>query len=229
MGWLWGVLLCVGGSVGCLSAQEPDLAVVKEVLSVRDEVASSIMALHGYTWTEHIEVLVKKELKSARDLACRYDVSGDLVKKPIDPVPDKANPSAKRLAVRMKANFEDYIERSINVTHGYVPLNPERIQYLLEHGQIALSPPGSGKAELTVRDYYQKGDSVVFTYDRETKALLRLTIQSTLGTPKDPVNLVAIFERLPDGPNHLASTELNAPAKKVTVTTRNVDYKKLPN
>ncbi len=37
----------------------------------------------------------------------------------------------------------------------------------------------------------------------------------------------AVFETLPDGTNHLASSVLNATAKKVQVKTQNSNYQKL--
>ena len=78
-----------------------------------------------------------------------------------------------------------------------------------------------------MKDYFQTGDSVVFTYDPKSKVLLQVNVFSDLANPKDPVTMEAVFETLPDGVNHLASTTLNAPAKKVQIKTRNMLYEKL--
>jgi hypothetical protein len=67
----------------------------------------------------------------------------------------------------------------------------------------------------------------VFTYDSASKALLRATVASTLGGPKDPVTLEAVFETLPGGVNHLSSAVLTAKKKKVVVKRQNVDYRKM--
>jgi len=38
-----------------------------------------------------------------------------------------------------------------------------------------------------------------------------------------------LFEKLPDGVNHVSSATLNATAKKVQVKVKNVSYQKLAN
>jgi len=63
-----------------LHAQGLDQRLADEVNAIRAEVARSNLALRGYTWTEHTEVLVKGKLQSASDAACRYDATGQIVK-----------------------------------------------------------------------------------------------------------------------------------------------------
>jgi len=50
-----------------LHAQGADAHLTDEVSKIRAEVAYSNLALRGYTWTEHTEVLVKGKLQSASD------------------------------------------------------------------------------------------------------------------------------------------------------------------
>jgi hypothetical protein len=131
--------------------------------------------------------------------------------------------------VRMKADMEDYIGRAVSLIKAYVPPKPDQMQYLLENGYAFLGKSESGKSEIRFKRYYQDGDSLVYTYDSATKVLLKINIESNLGSPKDPVTVEAIFERLPDGVNHMATTTLIAKAKKVRINTRNTDYKKTGN
>ena len=70
---------------------------------------------------------------------------------------------------------------------------------------------------------------MVFTYDSVSKVLLRVNVVSSLGSPKDPVTLEAVFETLPDGVNHISSATLNASSRKVQVRARNVMYQKIAN
>ena len=221
---------------GPVSAQNVDPNVVREVGLVYTGVAGNNEALRQYTWTEHTEVLVKGEVKSSTALTCRYDGSGKLVKTPPADTNEqdgkaKKDPSAmsNKPRVRKKADMQDYIERAISLIHVYVPLKPDQLQLLLQRGSASLGKAEGGKSEIRLVGYFQGGDSLVFTYDPVSKALLHASIKSTMGSPKDPVTLDAVFETLPDGVNHLASTILNAPNRKVQVKTRNDSYQKAAN
>jgi hypothetical protein len=226
-----GLLLCGLSSLGRMGAQDIDPNLVREVTAVRAEVARSKAALRQYTWTEHTEVLVKGSVKSSSASICRYDGSGELTKAPIDTAQEKKTSSAvsKRPVVRKKADMQDYIERAVSRIHTYLPPKPEQIDYLLQKGLASLGQSRSGKSEVRFTHYFQDGDSLVFTYDSVSKVLLQVGVVSTLGSPKDPVTMEAVFETLPDGVNHLSSATLNANSRKVQVKTRNVMYQKLAN
>ena len=208
---------------------DPNL--VREVAAVRAEVARSIDALRQYTWTEQTEVLVKGEVKSSSAANCRYSRSGELLKSPVETGPEKKDPSAisKRPVVRKAADMQDYIERAVSLIYNYVPPKPEQFDYVLQNGCASLGQSRTGTSDIRFTNYFQNGDSLVFAYNSASKVLLRATITATLGSPKDPVSLEAVFEPLPDGVNHLASTTLNAPKRKVQVKTKNVMYQKLAN
>jgi len=225
-----GALLCGLSSVHCLAAQGADPNLGREVAAVRDEVARSRAALRQYTWTEHTEVLVKGDVKSSSAVICRYDGSGQLTKTPV--AEGKENTStavSNRPTVRKKAAMQDYIDRAVSRIHTYVPPKPDQMEYLLKNGHASLGQSASGKSEVRFTHYFEEGDSVIATYDSVSKVLLRITIASTLGSPKDPITMDAVFETLPDGVNHLSSATLKASAKKVQVNTRNVMYQKVAN
>ena len=97
------------------------------------------------------------------------------------------------------------------------------------NGSASLGRTTGAASEVRFKEYFDTGDTVVFTYDSASKALLRANVESTLGSPKDPVTLEAVFEKLPEGVNHVSSATLNAPAKKVQVKVKNVSYEKLAN
>ena len=224
-----GVLLCGLWSVPPVSAQAGDPNLLREVAEVRTVVARNDEALHQYTWTEHTEVLVKGEVKSSNAVTCRYDRSGKLTRTPIGEAPKgkRANANSNKPQVRKKAAMQDYIERATTLIRVYVPLKPDRMQAMLQNGSASLGKSGAGKSEIRFTGYFQGGDSLVFTYDPVSKALLQANIASALGGPKDPVTMEAVFETSPDGVNHLASTNLNATAKKIQIRTKNDTYQKL--
>ncbi len=209
-----------------IRAQRMDLA--SEVGAVRKEAARNNLALLEYTWTEHTEVLVNGEVRSSTAATCRYNRNGELSKTPMSEGDGKRDPNAvsKRHRERKKAEMQDYIERAVSLIHNYVPPKPDQLQYVLDNGRASIAQSQAGKSQIRFNGYFKDGDSIMFTYDPVTRLLLRADITSTLGEKKDPVTLEAIFETLPDGVNHVASTTLNAPKKKVQVKTRNAMYKK---
>lgn len=228
MRWMAPVLLCLSGSSSPAPAQGADANVMREAAAVRAEIARNAAALRQYTWTEQTEVLVGGSVKSTDAFTCRYGEDGALLKRPLGEGKqmEAARAVSNRPTVRGKADLQDYIERAFTRIYNYVPPKPAQIDYLLQNGHASLGQSADGKSEIRFTHFYLAGDTVVFTYNPQSKALLRGTISSYLGGPKDPVTLEAAFEPLPDGVNHLGSATLNAKAKKVVVRVRNLDYRK---
>lgn len=221
-------LLCALLPMRILHAQGFDPSLAGEVNLIRAEVVRSNLALRQYTWTEHTEVLVKGKVQSARDLTCRYDATGQIVKTPFSITGDKDKGSAasKRERDRRKADQQDYIDRAITLIGYYIPPDPQQLDAMLARGDASVEPSEPGKLQIRFKRYYKDGDSVIFAYDSASKALRRVTVLSDLG-PKDPVAMDAVFESLPDGVNHLASTTVTAKTKKIEVKTRNLSYKQV--
>jgi hypothetical protein len=202
---------------------------MRDAALVRGEIASSAEGLRQYTWTEQTEVLVGGSVKSIREFNCHFDASGQLVKTPLDTDKEtvKAASTSKRPLVRSKADMQDYIERAVRRIRDYVPPEPRQIDYVLQSGRASFGQSANANSEIRLTHYFEEGDAFVFTYDSASKVLRRATIASTLGSPKDPVKLEAVFETLPDGVNHLSSAILHASKRNVVVKTRNLDYRKI--
>ena len=90
-----------------------------------------------------------------------------------------------------------------------------------------MEPASGGASSVRMTHYYQDGDSVVFTYEPDSKRLLRVLVSSNIVGNKDSITLEATFELLPGKVNHLSSAVLKAPPKKVQVHVKNIDYRKL--
>lgn len=225
------ILLCGLCSPCGTRAQEIDPKLLHEVSAVRAEVARNKTALLQYTWTAVTEVSVKGDVKSSRSYEYRYDPRGQLTRRLAETGQqmEAGNAVSKKPKERRKADMQDYIERAVSRIYNYVPPNPEQIDALLRNGDASLGPSNGGTSEVRFKNYFETGDTLVFTYDSASKALLRANVASSLGSPKDPVTLEAVFEKLPDGVNHVSSATLKAPAKKVQVKVQNASYQKLSN
>src|SRR3954466_8315373 len=157
------ILFCGFRTLCPVAAQGVDPTVVREVMAVRDDVARSKQALRQYTWTEHTEVRAKGDLKASNDFLCQYDDSGKLTRTAIGKGKEDEVASAisKRYRVRKKADMQDYIERAVGKINTYVPLDPERMRYLLQDGRASLRPPEAGKSTIRLKDYSQQGDYLI--------------------------------------------------------------------
>lgn len=222
------LLLCGLAALQGAAAQGVDPRLLNEVVAVKVALATDQAALRQYTWTEHTEVLIKGDVKSSTFAMCRYDGSGELQKRPMDAGKPAETPqvTSKRPLNRMKADTADYVQRAVSLVHTYLPPKPELLQSLMENGNASLGQAGPGQSEIQFKNYWKDRDLLTFTFDTRTKALLKVGIKSYLATEKDPVTLDALFETLPDGTNHLASTVLNGSAKKIQVKTQNSGYQK---
>ena len=168
-----GLLLALASQLLHAQGANPNLAA--EVAAVRAALARSYNGLQPYTWVEHTEVLVKGDVKSSTDLNCNFDKDGYVVKTPLNTAKQEASdPSSvsKRPRVRKKAEQEDYIERAISMIQQYVPPKPAQIDAMLQRGQASLEPGENGMSQMRFKEYFQTGDSMVFTYHPKTKELL---------------------------------------------------------
>jgi hypothetical protein len=224
------LLVCGCAGLQLAGAQAADPELLRQVSEVKEALARNNALLRQYTWVEHTEVLIKGDVKNSSDSLCRYDGWGEVQKKQIAgaaPLDDAALAKSNRPLQRKKADMQDYIERAVSLVHTYLPPKPDRLQYLLQNGGATFGQTAAGAAQIQLKKYWKDGDSLTFTFDPQTKALLKASIKSYLANEKDPVTMDAVFATLPDGTNHLASTVLNGEAKKIQVKTQNSTYQKL--
>jgi hypothetical protein len=211
-----------------LRAQAANADLATEVAAVRSELVRSTNGLQPYTWVEHTEVRVDGDLRSSTDFSLHFDKDGYVVRRPLDAkLADNGNGNSYRLSKRRKAEKSDYIQRAVSRISNYAPPKPDQLDFLLRSGQASLEPGENGESAMRFKEYFEQGDSMVFTYDPSTKVLRKVTVSTTLGNKKDPVTLVAIFEPLQDGVSHMTSATLLATRKKVEVKRTNAHYTKL--
>ncbi|MEO8591800.1 MAG: hypothetical protein ABI759_00625 [Candidatus Solibacter sp.] len=219
---LTAVAVVICGSLHCLSAQEANPALLREADAVRLVLALHKARLSAYSWTEHIEVRVKEDLRTTSEFFCRYNSKGEVVRT-AKPGPDDQK-HAKR---RKNSKTDDYIERAISLIRNYLPPDPDRIEAMLLNGTASLGPTESGKSAIRFERYFMAGDVMTFQYDPVSKVLLHVSITATLGKKKDPVTLQAEFEPLPDKTVHMTSSLLDAKKQNVQVKTTNIEYQKI--
>jgi hypothetical protein len=204
-------------------AMEAKLAAVKQAA------AANKAALQHYTWTETVQVALNGEVKSTKVMSCSYGPNGQVVKTPIGPPPaePKGGPLRRRVAEEKKDELTGYMEQVKAVIGLYVPPDAGRMQQAHQAGNLSLGRPAAGEAGLVFKNYAQPGDAMTLDFSTAARKLAGLNVNTYVGDPSQPVTLTVQFASLPDGTNYPASVVVNAPAKKIQVTTTNSNYQKL--
>lgn len=207
----------------------PDVVVAAQNPSVKEELAAIEQAqlanqtkLSHYTWQETQFIAVKGEAIDYR----LYSVSVG------------ANDQYQRNLVTehtgQEATFEpnkkgqlspygSYAQELCELANQYTTLNNERLTQANGRGEIVLLRE-SDFIKLAIENYSKPGDSVAMTINQRTHRLLRVRAKSYLAKPPDVVTIQAEFAELPDGTNHVATTEIDSVSRHLTVKLTNWSY-----
>jgi len=77
-----------------------------------------------------------------------------------------------------------------------------------------------------IKNYVKPGDSVTMTINETTHSPASVQVNSYLDDPKDAVTINAQFAQLPDGTNHVATTNINGVSKQLGIMEQNSNYQK---
>ena len=127
---------------------------------------------------------------------------------------------------KKKEEFQEYGQQIGALAKQYTTPNPDALMKAKQAGNISLTP-GQGTVALVIKNYVKQGDSVTFTLDPQSKQLQNVRVASYLNDPKDVVTIAAQYGQLPDGTNHVASTQTKGESKELLVTTQNSNYQKM--
>jgi len=207
-------------------AQSP---VQQKLAMVKDVVAQNKAALMHYVWTEQTNVLLNGEVKKTTDYQCMYGPDGTVQKTATGGTPPPAPKRGirGRIVENKTEDLTDYMQRAAALVKQYVPPNPEQMQAAFQQGNATIGADGPEVLQLQFTNYVKPGDSMVFFFNKQAKALTQITVNSYMNDQTDAVSLQVNFQTIPGGPNYVAQTTLNAPAKKITVQTTSSNYQKM--
>lgn len=207
--------------------------VQQKVAVLKESVAENQQRLHQYQWVETTQLTLKGEPKPPKQNMCSYGPDGQEQKVPIgdaQPLQQSGrNGRLKQHVVEKKTEeMKDYMQQVKGLLSLYVPPNSQRIQAAHQAGNISIdSTAGSGIVQLVFKNYAQPGDQMTLAFNTAAKKVQQLNVNTYLGDAKDAVTLAVQFASLPDGTNYAQQTVLNAPAKKIQVTTTDSNYQRL--
>ncbi|MGB0122574.1 MAG: hypothetical protein WA419_10945 [Silvibacterium sp.] len=203
-------------------------ALQARLAEVKQASAANKQALSHYTWQESQTTSIKGEVKKQQLFQVSVGPNGQQQKTEINAAP-AAQPSGGRLkrhiVAKKTAEYQDYGQQIADLARQYTQPDPGRLQQAYQQGNISLQLGGDeGTVTLIIKNYIKPNDSVTLVYSRQQKALQSLRVSTYLNDPKDAVTIAAQFAKLPNGINHVSSTQINGVSKQLTVVTQNSNY-----
>jgi hypothetical protein len=217
--------------MGTLPAPAQRSQMETKLVGIQQAQATNKQSLAQYTWQETETISIKGNVKDTKIYQVRMGPDGQPQKTEISD--QKAQSSGregrlkKRVISKETEKYEQYGQEIAALAKQYTTPDPERLMQARQQGNISLQPGGNGTVSLVIKNYVKPGDSLTMTVDPQTHSPVSVQVQSYLNDPKDAVTISAQFAQLPDGTNHVASTEINGVSKHLTVVNQNSDYQHL--
>ena len=200
----------------------------QRVTELKDSVATNRAKLQNYQWTETVTTLFKSETKKTEQFLCQYGSDGKVQKTlqgPPPAPPQQEHGFRSKIVAKKVGEMNDYGERLKSLIGEYVPPFRDNIQNVFQAGNATTSSPPGGIVSIILNDYYKSGDKMTLDFDPSSKQIRSFTVNTYLDNRKsDVVILTVSFATLPDGANHVASTDLQATSKDIEIQTENTDY-----
>ena len=220
------IVLLSATLVPSLPAQNPQLQ--QRVQEIKQASAANKRALARYTWEEQQTISLKGEVKKTQTFLVRMGPDGKPQKTEINAAP-AAQPSGGRLkrhiVEKKKEEFEDYAQQIAALARQYAQFDPDTFQDAFQKGNVSMQPnPSDGTVGLIIRSFLKPNDSVTLVFNRQEKALQSFLIDSYLSDPSDAVKINIQFAKIPNGPNHVSSVQVDGVSKQLTVNIQNSDY-----
>ena len=202
----------------------------ERMAAVKQSIAENQQKLHQYQWTETTQLTLKGEAKPPKTSLCQYGPDGTVQKTPVGtpPPPPSGGKMKQRIVEKKKEEMQDYMGQVKTLLAMYVPPDPQKMAQALQAGNASLNPrPEAQEVGLVFKNYAQAGDQMTLLFDKATRKISSLNVNTYMDDPKDVVTLTVQMASLPDGTNYVQQTVLDATAKKLQVTTTNSNYQKL--
>jgi hypothetical protein len=206
-------------------SQNPQLQ--EHIAALKQSMSLNKQVLAQYTWQESQTVSVKGEVKKEELFQVRMGPDGQPQKTSLDP--DQSSGGRRHgIKHRITEDYENYGKQIAALAQSYAQNDPGKLQQLYEQGNVMLGSAGSPyEIKVVISGYMKPGDSVTIIFNKTQQAIQSLQIATYLNDQQDVVNISAQYAQLPNGPNHVASMEVDGVSKHLTVQIQNTNYQKL--
>jgi hypothetical protein len=210
-----------------VEARNPEMQ--QRLAEAKAAAAQNKQALAHYTWQEQQTISVKGDVKKQEVFQVQMGPNGKPQKTPISQSPQQSSGGRegrlkKHMIEKKTQEYEDYGHQIAALAQSYTQPDPEKMQAAFQQGNMSLASGGAaGAYKITFKNYVKPNDSMVIMLEKGA-GIQSVQIASYLDDPKDAVNISAQFAKIPNGPNHVATTNIDGVSKKLTVATQNLNY-----
>jgi hypothetical protein len=214
------------------SSQTPAVseALQQKIQGMQQAAAQNERKLHQYQWIESATVTMNGTTRPPKQSICRYSPYGTLVKTPIGadggPPPVRGGPLRRHIMEKKIEEAEQEFGATRELTAMYLPLNLDVLKRSFQTRRIDLEHEPTGGNALVLNDYAKSGDRMILDFDAATLQLRRITVRSYFGSPADAFTATVQFSVLGDGTTYPSITTIDAPAKKLSITTVSSSFSK---
>jgi hypothetical protein len=203
----------------------------QKIAEIKQAAAENKQALAHYSWQEQQTTAIKGETKDTKVFQVHIGPDGKPQKVEMENTPSSSGDGGGRIkhhiVEKKKKEYQDYSEQIGALAQEYTQPDPQRLQQAFQQGNVTMGPAGQpGEVKILISNYVKPNDKVTFIFNQQAKAIQSLQIATYLNDPTDAVNIGAQFGQLPDGTNHIATTQVNGVRKQLLVTTQNSNYQK---
>src|SRR5271166_5437900 len=202
-----------------------------KLMAIKQAQETNKQKLAQYTWQETETISIKGNVKDTKVYQVQMGPNGQPQKTLVND--QKAQSGGRQGRVKEHVvekkteEYQEYGQQIGALAKQYTTPNPEALMQAKQAGNISIQP-GGGTVSLVIKNYIKQGDSMTMTVSEQTHSPVSVQVNSYLSDPKDAVTIAAQFGQLPDGTNHVTTTNINGVSKQLGINEQNSNYQKLP-
>ena len=210
-------------------AQNPQ--VQERLAEVKESAARNKQSLAHYSWQEQQTIAIKGDVKDTKMYQVHLGPDGKPQKIKTENLPESSGGRKHGLVHQVKEKkgeeYKEYGQQIAALAQQYAQPDPQKLQQAFQQGNVMFGSAGApSDVKMVISNYIKPNDKVTLVFNRQAKAIQSVNVATYLNDPKDAVNIGAQFSQLPDGTNHVASTQTKGESKDLLVTTQNSNYQK---
>ena len=210
-------------------AQNPQ--VQERLAEVKESAAKNKQSLAHYSWQEQQTIAIKGDVKDTKMYQVHLGPDGKPQKMETENLPETSGGRKHGLAHHVKEKkgeeYKEYGQQIAVLAQQYAQPDPQKLQQAFQQGNVMVGSAGTpSDVKMVISNYIKPNDKMTLIFNRQAKAIQSVNVATYLNDPKDAVNIGAQFSQLPDGTNHVASTQTKGESKDLLVTTQNSNYQK---
>jgi hypothetical protein len=211
---------------------QPDMLqqqILQKIQEMQQATARNEQQLHTYQWIESTTLTIDGKSMPAKQSICRYTADGTLLKTPLGSQEQQQMPGGplmKHIVEKKKEKIQEEVEQIQAVMQIYLPVNKAKLKEVLRAGTIDLERDGNNVNTVVLNNYAKHGDQMRLTLNRSTMQIDRVEIKTYFESPEDAISVDVLFSALTEGTVYPALTSIQAPLKKLNITTAESDFVK---